>query len=34
MANRLNEKQRYIIEKRYGFNGYEIQTLEQLADEP
>jgi RNA polymerase nonessential primary-like sigma factor len=29
--NRLNEKQRYIIEKRYGLNGYEIQTLEQLA---
>ncbi len=31
--NRLNEKQRYIIEKRYGLNGYEIQTLEQLAAE-
>jgi RNA polymerase nonessential primary-like sigma factor len=29
--NRLNEKQRYIIEKRYGLNGYETQTLEQLA---
>ncbi len=29
--NRLNEKQRLIIEKRYGLNGYEIQTLEQLA---
>lgn len=29
--NRLNDKQRYIIEKRYGLNGYEIQTLEQLA---
>jgi RNA polymerase nonessential primary-like sigma factor len=29
--NRLNEKQRYIIQKRYGLNGYEIQTLEQLA---
>ena len=29
--NRLNEKQRYIIEKRYGLNGYDIQTLEQLA---
>jgi RNA polymerase nonessential primary-like sigma factor len=28
---RLNDKQRYIIEKRYGLNGYEIQTLEQLA---
>lgn len=30
--NRLNEKQRYIIEKRYGLNGCEIQTLEQLAE--
>ncbi|MEO7321003.1 MAG: RNA polymerase sigma factor RpoS [Nitrosospira sp.] len=30
--NRLNDKQRYIIEKRYGLNGYEIQTLEQLAN--
>lgn len=29
--NRLNEKQRLIIEKRYGLNGYETQTLEQLA---
>ncbi|SDA20796.1 RNA polymerase, sigma 38 subunit, RpoS [Nitrosospira sp. Nsp11] len=29
--NRLNDKQRLIIEKRYGLNGYEIQTLEQLA---
>ncbi|SFN90385.1 RNA polymerase sigma factor RpoS [Nitrosospira briensis] len=29
--NRLNDKQRYIIEKRYGLNGYETQTLEQLA---
>ena len=29
--SRLNDKQRYIIEQRYGLNGYEIQTLEQLA---
>lgn len=29
--NRLSDKQRCIIEKRYGLNGYEIQTLEQLA---
>jgi RNA polymerase nonessential primary-like sigma factor len=29
--NRLNDKQRYIIEQRYGLNGYETQTLEQLA---
>lgn len=28
---RLNEKQRYIIERRYGLNGGEIHTLEQLA---
>ncbi|MEO8767602.1 MAG: RNA polymerase sigma factor RpoS [Nitrosospira sp.] len=27
----LNDKQRHIIEKRYGLNGCEIQTLEQLA---
>jgi RNA polymerase nonessential primary-like sigma factor len=29
--NRLNDKQRYIVQTRYGLNGYEIQTLEQLA---
>lgn len=29
--NRLSDKQRYIIEQRYGLNGYETQTLEQLA---
>ena len=29
--NRLSEKQRYIIEQRYGLNGDETQTLEQLA---
>ena len=29
--SRLNDKQRHIIEKRYGLNGCEIQTLEQLA---
>jgi RNA polymerase nonessential primary-like sigma factor len=28
---RLNDKQRYIIEHRYGLNACEIQTLEQLA---
>jgi RNA polymerase nonessential primary-like sigma factor len=28
---RLNDKQRYIIEQRYGLNGNDIQTLEQLA---
>jgi len=29
--HRLSDKQRFIIEKRYGLNGYDIQTLEQLA---
>jgi RNA polymerase nonessential primary-like sigma factor len=29
--SRLNDKQRYIIEHRYGLNACEIQTLEQLA---
>ena len=29
--SRLNDKQRHIIEMRYGLNGCEIQTLEQLA---
>ncbi len=29
--NRLSDKQRYIIEQRYGINGDETQTLEQLA---
>ena len=29
--NQLNDKQRCVIEQRYGLNGYETQTLEQLA---
>jgi RNA polymerase nonessential primary-like sigma factor len=29
--SRLNDKQRHIIEHRYGLNACEIQTLEQLA---
>lgn len=29
--NQLNDKQRYVIERRYGLNGYETQTLEHLA---
>ncbi|MBL8471440.1 MAG: RNA polymerase sigma factor RpoS [Rhodocyclaceae bacterium] len=29
----LNEKQRYIIERRYGLNGRELTTLEDLADD-
>jgi RNA polymerase nonessential primary-like sigma factor len=27
----LNDKQRTVIERRYGLNGYEICTLEELA---
>jgi RNA polymerase nonessential primary-like sigma factor len=27
----LNDRQRCVIEHRYGLNGFEIQTLEQLA---
>ncbi len=29
---RLSERQRCVIEQRYGLNGYETQTLEQLAE--
>ncbi len=29
--NELNERQRSVIERRYGLNGLEIHTLEQLA---
>jgi RNA polymerase nonessential primary-like sigma factor len=29
----LSERQRCVIERRYGLNGFEIQTLEQLATE-
>lgn len=28
----LSEKQRTVIERRYGLNGYEICTLEELAE--
>ena len=28
----LSDKQRWIIERRYGLNGQDLQTLEQLAD--
>lgn len=31
--NRLSDRQRCVIEQRYGLNGYETQTLEQLADD-
>lgn len=27
----LSDKQRMVIERRYGLNGYEISTLEDLA---
>jgi RNA polymerase nonessential primary-like sigma factor len=29
----LNEKQRTVIEQRFGLNGQEVCTLEQLADQ-
>jgi RNA polymerase nonessential primary-like sigma factor len=29
----LNDKQRLVIERRYGLNGFEVSTLERLADE-
>jgi RNA polymerase nonessential primary-like sigma factor len=28
----LNDKQRRVIEQRYGLNGYEVRTLEELAE--
>ena len=31
MAGAANERQRSVIEHRYGLNGLEIHTLEQLA---
>ena len=31
--SRLSVRQRCVIEQRYGLNGYETQTLEQLADD-
>jgi len=30
--NQLNDKQRRVVERRYGLNGYDICTLEQLAE--
>lgn len=30
--DQLNDKQRCVIERRFGLNGYEISTLEELAD--
>ena len=29
----LTDKQRYVIERRYGLNGFEVNTLEKLADD-
>jgi RNA polymerase nonessential primary-like sigma factor len=31
--NRLNEKQREVVERRFGLHGYEHSTLEQVATE-
>jgi RNA polymerase nonessential primary-like sigma factor len=31
--NRLNEKQREVVERRFGLHGYETSTLEQVANE-
>ena len=28
----MNDKQRWVIERRYGLNGHEIGTLEELAE--
>jgi RNA polymerase nonessential primary-like sigma factor len=30
---RLNPRQRSVIERRYGLNGYDTQTLEQLTED-
>jgi RNA polymerase nonessential primary-like sigma factor len=30
--SQLNDKQRWVIERRYGLNGQDIGTLEELAD--
>jgi RNA polymerase nonessential primary-like sigma factor len=30
---RLTDKQRIVVERRYGFNGQEVTTLDELADE-
>ena len=32
MLKQLTDKQRMVIERRYGLNGYEICTLEELAE--
>ena len=31
--NQLSDKQRWVVERRYGLNDHEVQTLEQLANE-
>jgi RNA polymerase nonessential primary-like sigma factor len=31
--SQLNDKQRWVIERRFGLNGYEACTLEDLASE-
>jgi RNA polymerase nonessential primary-like sigma factor len=30
--DQLNDKQRWVVERRFGLNGHEVNTLEQLAD--
>ena len=32
-VGQLSDKQRLVVERRYGLNGYEVSTLEKLADE-
>ena len=32
-VGRLNERQRYVVESRYGLNGREVTTLEAVADD-
>jgi len=32
-VSQLSDKQRYVIERRYGLNGFEVSTLEKLAAE-
>jgi RNA polymerase nonessential primary-like sigma factor len=31
--NKLNDKQREVVERRFGLHGYENATLEQVANE-
>ena len=31
--DQLNDKHRWVVERRFGLNGYEVNTLEELADD-